>query len=69
MTTRELPDFLKRGYPDSGLPPKRVPPGALRFPELGPVREPVGQDRAASAEWAVREWARLVDAGLIGGKD
>ena len=31
------------------------------------LREPYGQDRASTAEWAQREWERLVDAGLIGG--
>ena len=62
----ELPDFLKQGFPDIGLPPAKLPPAGMRFPELRPQREPCGHDRAASAEWAVREWARLVELGLIG---
>ena len=66
MSTRELPDFLKHGFPDIGLPPAKSRPGALHFPEILPPREPYGQDRASTAEWAQREWERLVDAGLIG---
>ena len=66
MSTRELPDFLKQGFPDIGLPPAKSRPCALRFPEIPPLREPYGQDRASTAEWAQREWERLVDAGLIG---
>ena len=62
----ELPHFLKQGFPDIGQPPARLQPGAMRFPELRPPREPCGHDRAASAEWAVRQWARLVELGLIG---
>lgn len=64
---RELPDFLKQGFPDTGLPPAKRQPGALRFPEIPPPREPWGHDRAASVEWSVREWIRLVELGLIGG--
>ena len=66
MSHRELPDFLKRGYPEFGLPPAKLKPGAMRFPEIGPTRAPSGHDRASNAEWAVREWARLVGLGLIG---
>ena len=62
----ELPDFLKHGYADAGLPSPKPRPGTMRYPERAPPREPCGQDRASTAEWAQREWARLVDAGLIG---
>lgn len=62
----ELPNFLKQGFPDIRLPPAKLQPGGMRFPELPPPCEPWGQDRAAAAEWAVREWARLVELGLIG---
>ena len=67
MSTRELPEFLKLGFADIGLPPAKSRPGALHFREIPPPREPYGQDRASTAEWAQREWERLVDAGLIGG--
>ena len=67
MSTRELPDFLKQGFPDIGLPPAKSRPGALHFPEMRPVTDPYGQDRASTAEWAQREWERLVGLGLIGG--
>ena len=50
MSTRELPDFLKLGFPDIGLPPAKSRPGALHFPEILPPREPYGQDRASTAE-------------------
>ena len=66
MSHRELPDFLKCGYPDIGLPPAKLNPGAMRFPEIGPPHAPSGHDRASNAEWAVREWERLVGLGLIG---
>ena len=66
MSHRELPDFLKQGFPDIGLPPARSRPGALHFPEIRPPRAPSGHDRASTAEWAQREWQRLVGLGLIG---
>ena len=66
MSTRELPEFLKQGFPDIGLPPAKSRPGALHFPEIPPPREPCGQDRASTTEWAQREWERLVELGLIG---
>ena len=66
MSHRELPDVLKRGYPEIGLPPAKQKPGAMRFPEIRPPRAPSGHGRASNAEWAVREWARLVGLGLIG---
>ena len=67
MSTRELPEFLKQGFPGISLPPAKCRPGALHFPEIPPPREPCGQDRGSTVEWAQREWERLVDAGLIGG--
>ena len=63
----ELPDFLKRGFPDIGLPPARPRPGAMHFPEMRAPAETWGHDPASDREWAAREWARLIDAGLIGG--
>ena len=69
MSTRELPQFLKRGFPDIGLPPAKNRPGTMRFPEAAPPREPWGHDGAGGKEWDVREWVRLVDAGLIGACD
>ena len=67
MSTRELPDFLKRGFPDIGLPPARPRPGRMAFPEMRPVVEPGLHDAASMGEWVVRDWAAHVDAGLIGG--
>ena len=67
MSTRELPQFLKRGFPDIGLPPAKNRPGTMRFPEAAPPREPWGHDGADGTVGVVREWVRLVDAGLIGG--
>ena len=37
MSIRELPDFLKRGFPDIGLPPAKVGPSRMAFPEMRAV--------------------------------
>ena len=66
MSTRELPEFLKRGWPE-GPPPRAYPrPGRMSFPELRPVAEPGLHDAANMGEWVVRDWVRLVDARRIG---
>ena len=65
MSTRELPDFLKRGFPDIGLPPAKPRPGRMAFPEMRPVQEPGLHDAASMGEWVVRDWVRLVDAGRL----
>ena len=67
MSITPLPDFLKHGYADAGLPAPKPRPGTMRFPEQRPPPEPSGQGGAATAAWAVREWERLIAAGLLGG--
>ena len=72
MSTRELPDFLKRGFHDPAHPepvegpPAKPRPGRMAFPEMRAVAEPRLHDAASMGEWVVRDWVRLVDAGLIG---
>ena len=66
MTITPLPDFLKHGHPDLGLPAPRPRPGTMHFPEAPPPRAPWGHEHASTGEWAQREWERLVDAGVIG---
>ena len=61
----ELPDFLKRGFPDIGLPAARPRPGRMAFPEMRPVVEPGLHDAASMGEWVVRDWAAHVDAGRL----
>ncbi len=61
----ELPDFLKRGFPDIGLPPARPRPGRMAFPEMRPVVEPGLHDAASMGEWVVRDWIKHVDAGRL----
>ena len=70
MITRELPDFLKQGFPNpahpelvEGPPPARPRPGRMAFPEMRPVAEPGLHDAASMGEWVVRDWAAHVDAG------
>ena len=65
MSIRELPDFLKRGFPDIGLPPARPRPGRMAFPEMRPVVEPGLHDAASMGEWVVRDWAAHVDVGRL----
>ena len=62
----ELPDFLKRGFPDIGLPPAKMGPSRMAFPEMRPVVEPGLHDTASMGEWVVRDWIKHVDAGRIG---
>ena len=59
----ELPDFLKRGFPDIGLPPAKVGPSRMAFPEMRAPVEPGLHDTASMGEWVVRDWLRHVDAG------
>lgn len=66
MSITELPDFLKQGFPGIGLPPAKSRPGRMAFPEARPVVEPGLHDAASMGEWVVRDWVKLVDAGLIG---
>ena len=61
----ELPDFLKRGFPDIGLPPAKPRPGRMAFPEMRAVVEPGLHDAASMGEWVVRDWAAHVDAGRL----
>ena len=63
MSTTDLRDFLKRAFPDIGLPPAKVEPSRMAFPEMRPVTEPGLHDTASMGEWVVRDWVRLVDAG------
>ena len=63
-THTELPHFLKRGYPDIGLPPAKCRPGTMRFPEARAPREAWGHDGAGGGEWAVREWLWLGVSGV-----
>ena len=65
-TQTELPDFLRCGYPDIGLPPAKCRPGTIRFPEARPPRDPWGHDGAGGKEWDVREWVEHVATGRIG---
>lgn len=63
MSTRELPDFLKRGDPDLGAPRARYPgmqigKGTMR---REPVPEPSGGDALSAQEWAVRDWLAMVE--------
>ena len=67
MSIRQLPDFLKNGFPDIGLPPAKVGPSRMAFPEMRAPVEPGLHDAASMGDWVVRDWMRLVDAGLIGG--
>ncbi len=62
----ELPDFLKRGFPDIRLPPAKPRPGRMAFPEMRAVAEPGLHDAASMGEWVVRDWVRLVNEGLSG---
>ena len=65
MSTRELPDFIKKGWPE-GPPPREYPrPGRMAFPEMRPVTDPGGHDPAGAAELAVWEWLRWVEGGQI----
>lgn len=60
MSTRELPDFLKQGWPE-GPPPREYPgPGRMAFPEMRPVTDPGGHDPAGAAELAMWWWLRDV---------
>ena len=64
-TSRELPDFLKRGDADLGAPRARYPgmqigKGTMRR-EGAP--EPSGGDALNAREWAVREWLAMVERG------
>ena len=68
MSTRELPDFLKRGDVDLGAPRARCPgmqigKGTMRREE---VLEPSGGDALSAREWAVRDWLAMVER--LGGK-
>ena len=66
MSTRELPEFLKQGWPEAP-PPREYPrPGRMSFPEVRPVAEPGLYDAANMGEWVVRDWVRLVDTRRIG---
>ena len=65
MSTRELPDFLKLGFPDIGLPPGKPRPGRMAFPEMRAVAEPGLHDAASMGEWVVRDWLKHVDAGRL----
>ena len=65
MSTRELPDFLKHGFPDIGLPPARPRPGRMAFPEMRPVAEPGLHDTASMGEWVVRDWLKHINAGRL----
>lgn len=58
MSTRELPDFLKRGDAQLGAPRARYPgmqigKGTMRREE---VPEPSDGDALSAREWAVRDW-------------
>ena len=44
MSITPLPDFLKQGYADAGLPSPKPRPGTMRFPEQRPH-----QSQAATA--------------------
>lgn len=62
MSTRELPDFLKRGDAQLGAPRARYPgmqigKGTMRAER---VPEPLGGDAMSAREWAVRDWLAVV---------
>lgn len=65
MSTRELPDFLKRGDAQLGAPRARYPgmqigKGSMRREG---VSEPSDGDALSAREWAVREWLERVGWG------
>jgi hypothetical protein len=67
MSIRELPDFLKHGWPE-GPPPRAHPrPGRISFPEMRPPPEGSGGDVLNLREEAWRGWLKAVEMGLIGG--
>lgn len=62
MSTRELPDFLKRGdadlgAPRAGYPGMQIGKGTMRREG---VPEPSGGDALSAREWAVRDWLERV---------
>ncbi len=65
MSLRELPDFLKRGFPEGPAPREYPRPGRMSFPEMRPVTDPGGHDPAGSAELAVWWWLRWVEGRQI----
>lgn len=67
MSTRELPDFLKRGFPEGPAPREYPRPGRMSFPEMRPVTDIGGHDPAGAEEVAWREWWRWVDGRTVGG--
>lgn len=67
MSIRELPHFLKHGFPDGPAPREYPRPGRMRFPELRPVPEGSCGDVLNLREEAVRGWLKAVELGLVGG--
>ena len=69
MSTRELPDFLKRGDADLGAPRARYPgmqigKGTMRQEE---VPEPSGCNALSARVWAVRDWLKAVELRQVDG--
>jgi hypothetical protein len=61
MSLRELPDFLKRGFPE-GPPPREYPrPGRMAFHEMRPVTDIGGHNPPEAEEVAWREWWRYIN--------
>jgi hypothetical protein len=66
MSIRELPDFLKLGFPEGPAPREYPRPGRMSFPEIAPRREPWGHDPLGAEEVAWREWLLWVDGKRTG---
>lgn len=64
MSARELPDFLKRGWPEGPAPREYPRPGRMRFPEARREPEPSGYDGARVAEVAAWEWLNCMRVNL-----